>query len=406
MSTRGEDGVYLHIGVPKTGTTYLQGLLWGNRDALAERGLLVAARSRGDFFRAVSDLRGGEFIGHQVAGAEGTWDRVAGMAAGWPGRSVISHELFGGLRGERLERVFESVGDRPVHAVLTLRDLARILPAAWQEQVKNQRVDPWHDFLDRIRKLEPPRDARFWGLHNVTRILRTWSKFVPPERIHIVTVPPPGAPRTLLLERYLSVFGVAIEGLDVTVRRANESLEAADVEFLQRVNQVTRDRLSWDTYHDVVKHLAVPKVLAVRQKSTRITVPDSELPWLREETDRTRATIQELGCDVVGDLAELSPRTAGTDYVDPSLVTEDEVLESAIDAFVGMVEEYAALRATARAAAARPAAGTASGTTAHPESGSAFRRRLARLASRTRSRLVRIVATPVRAARRIRNRRR
>ena len=48
MSTRGEDGVYLHIGVPKTGTTYLQGFLFANREALAKRGLLVAAHSRGD----------------------------------------------------------------------------------------------------------------------------------------------------------------------------------------------------------------------------------------------------------------------------------------------------------------------------------------------------------------------
>ena len=105
-------------------------------------------------------------------------------------------------------------------------------------------------------------------------------------------------------------------------------------------------RLPWDTYHDFVKHLAVPKVLAVREKSTPITVPDDELPWLREETERTRATINELGCDVVGDLADLTPRTAGTGYVDPSEVTDAEVLDAAVDAFVGMVEEYAALRRT------------------------------------------------------------
>jgi hypothetical protein len=346
MSTRGEDGVYLHIGVPKTGTTYLQGVLFGNREALAKRGLLVAAHSRGDHFKAVIDIRGGQFIGHDIAGAEGMWQRVAGMAVDWPGRSVISHELFGGLRGEKLERVFDALGSRPVHVILTLRDLARILPAAWQEQVKNQRIDPWHDFLDRIRVLESPRDPRFWGLHNVTRILRVWSKYVPPERIHIVTVPPPGAPRSLLVERYFSVFDVDVEGLDLTSRRANESLRAAEVEFLQRVNQVASQRLPWDSYHDFVKHLAVPKVLAVRDTSTPITVPDGELPWLREETERTCATIDELGCDVVGDLADLTPRTAGTGYVDPSGVTDAEVVDAAVDAFVGMVEEYAALRRT------------------------------------------------------------
>ena len=38
--------VYLHIGLPKTGTTYLQTLMWNNREVLAGQGVLLPGDSR------------------------------------------------------------------------------------------------------------------------------------------------------------------------------------------------------------------------------------------------------------------------------------------------------------------------------------------------------------------------
>ena len=37
--------VFLHVGLPKTATTYLQTILWGNREALGDAGR-PAARAR------------------------------------------------------------------------------------------------------------------------------------------------------------------------------------------------------------------------------------------------------------------------------------------------------------------------------------------------------------------------
>ena len=40
--------VYLHVGLPKTATTYLQTILWANRDALEEQGVRLPGSSRRD----------------------------------------------------------------------------------------------------------------------------------------------------------------------------------------------------------------------------------------------------------------------------------------------------------------------------------------------------------------------
>ena len=49
--------VFLHIGTPKSGTTYLQSLWWQHRDALAERGLLLPGGSADEQFRAGAVVR-------------------------------------------------------------------------------------------------------------------------------------------------------------------------------------------------------------------------------------------------------------------------------------------------------------------------------------------------------------
>jgi hypothetical protein len=349
LPTRGEDGVYLHVGVPKTGTTYVQSFLWFNRGELARRGLLFAAERRGDHFAAAVDLAGGHFAGHEIASADGAWVAVSQRAAAWEGRSLLSHEMFGSFGLSKITAMMSAFEGRRVHLILTLRDLARIVPATWQEAIKNQRVESWSEFLERVRvQGEEKRDARFWRLQNVPRILRDWSEFVPPERIHLVTVPPQGAPRTLLLDRFLSVFGETTDGLDLDVPVANESIGAAEVAVLQRVNAVARERMDWDTYHEYVKHFAVSNVLVNRPNQVKITLPDSELPWLRAETRRIRAIVDKLQVDVIGDIEDLTPRTAGKTYVSPESVSEDAVVEAAVDLSVGMIEAYADLRNSTR----------------------------------------------------------
>ena len=49
--------VYLHIGEPKTGTTFVQQVLWRNRSALAQFGIMLPGPRPLAHWRAAQDLR-------------------------------------------------------------------------------------------------------------------------------------------------------------------------------------------------------------------------------------------------------------------------------------------------------------------------------------------------------------
>ena len=70
--------VYLHIGEPKCGTTFLQGVLWQHREVLAGHGVSLPGVDVNDHYRAAQDLRAIEQAaddpGVKWAGA---WDALA-----------------------------------------------------------------------------------------------------------------------------------------------------------------------------------------------------------------------------------------------------------------------------------------------------------------------------------------
>ena len=53
---------------------------------------------------------------------------------------------------ERVRLAMSSFGDAEVHVVYTARDLARQVPAEWQERVKHRRVMPFKRFVRRVRR--------------------------------------------------------------------------------------------------------------------------------------------------------------------------------------------------------------------------------------------------------------
>ena len=86
--------VYLHIGLPKTGTTAVQEMLWLNLDALAAVGVCYPGYVHTAHFLAAIDLQPQRYRDWLEPLSEGAWDRLAEHVRSWPGTSVISCELL------------------------------------------------------------------------------------------------------------------------------------------------------------------------------------------------------------------------------------------------------------------------------------------------------------------------
>src|SRR5579875_3045077 len=236
------DTVYVHVGGPKTGTTYLQQLLFRNRDRLRESGMLYWGDAVRSHFWAAQDLRRVKFNGYKDPHVAGAWKRMVADIERWPGPAIIDHELFAAASRAQINRAFDDLRFAEIHLVWTARDLARLLPAAWQERVKNRGTLTFHDFLKKVRAAvnrTPPHP--FWRFHDTPEVLARWGRGLPADRVHLITVPPPDAPQDLLWRRFAGVLGLDPDAYDLEVARSNRSLGAAEAGVLRHLNEMTAE---------------------------------------------------------------------------------------------------------------------------------------------------------------------
>ncbi len=339
--------VLLHVGTPKTGTSYLQDVLFRNRDHLAARGVLYPADRFDAHFLAALDLMRLPWGGLEKE-AVGAWDALAERIRGFDGTAIISHEILATASRTQIRRALESLGhpDTEVHVVLSVRDLVRQIPAEWQENVKHRRTLRYGRFLDLIR--DPERQGRlatwFWGVQEVPDILARWGGELDPSRVHVVTVPPPGAPPTLLWERFADTFGLTGIPLDLQVERVNPSLGVPETALLRRINRTSNKLVEPAHYRPLVRELLAHQALAQRTRSPRLSLPPDVRAWADELARAWVAELRERGYDVVGDLEELLPAPTETPYADPDHPNRRQVNGAALEAIRALLVEAARLR--------------------------------------------------------------
>ena len=335
--------VLVHIGEPKTGTTFLQQVMWSNRAELAAQGVVLPGHHPQDHFRASQDLRGIEKRPGDPAGSwTGEWEILAHQARQAPRAAVISHELFSAADEEQAERAVRSLQPADVHIVATVRDMASLLPAEWQETVKHRNDRGWEDWLsDVIDKESVDPDRRqwwFWRVHDTLAILRLWASQVPADRIHVIMTPPQGSGNSLLWERFAGLLGVDPGGVDLSRARANTSLGLPEIEFLRRLNQALPTEVPDWFYMWTVKEGVAHRALAARPRQGRLVLPAGREAWAKEQAEVLIGGLAASGYDVIGDPGELRPRPAGVPgAAGPASELSDPVLDAAVDAAAALV---------------------------------------------------------------------
>jgi hypothetical protein len=180
----------------------------------------------------------------------------------------------------------------------------------------------------------------FWGLHDAARVLATWSQFVPPERVHLITVPPRTAPSgDTLWQRFCLVTDLdPTRYADIGGRR-NRSMGVTETELLRRMNRRLR-RMRHEDYDRLVRRLLAERILGSR--SARLSLPPEHFEWAAEWSANLVAELASSGYDIIGDLTELVPRPEDhSEHVSPTALTDADLAPAAIRATTGLLRHAA-----------------------------------------------------------------
>jgi hypothetical protein len=320
----------LHVGTPKSGTTYLQALLAGSRRELGTRGVVYPGAGympkRGlNQQAAMYGVAGPEvrWISAEVrSNGERLMTKIAAELNRHRGRALVSAEALASFAPQQARAVVDALGYSPdqVEVVITARDLGRLLTSVWQENVKNGATMGMAAYLDSVAELRTHPDNSFWNAYRLPDLVDRWAAVVGMERVCLVTAPRP-AERDQLWPRFCRAMRV--EGLPLPPQSparvlSNASLSASQVELLRRMNGLLDVE---ENTHDARQRLRA-RLLAAWMSAppagagaAPVELEADRLPTVRGWSELDVAALGErvaAGLRLEGDLTELIPGSNGS----------------------------------------------------------------------------------------------
>ena len=319
--------VYLHIGLPKTATTYLQTVLWSNREGLEQQGLRLPGIDRRDHLWSTRIVREEEHFKSSSAHRLRAWERVCADAAAWPETAVISHEFFAAASAEQAARAVAELAPAEVHLVVTAREPLGLFTASWQESIKNRDTTPMAEYSR--TESEDPSAVWNWRTLDVRLVLERWSPHLPPERVHLLPLPGSEAPKREIWDRFARLVGVDADSVDLGSTFANTSMGVVEAETLRRMN-AHLDGFSSAIDRGTFIRTFIADERLVPRGGDRFWPSEDRIAEVRERGNRAVEYIAGAGFDVIGELEALRVPAELPERRVPESVTEAEVAEVAV----------------------------------------------------------------------------
>ncbi|QIX28185.1 hypothetical protein ncot_17505 [Nocardioides sp. JQ2195] len=312
----------IHIGMPKTGTTALQGALKEARPILESMGVHVAGRKRHEMNIALTAA--GAVAPYEGDRWQRHWAELAEAYRTTPARCALwSSESLSQAKPDRIQHIADSLGREP-RVVVTLRPLAPLLASQWQEVLRRRGTESLDDWLRRhfdSVSVDGTVNAQWTRvmpvLHrfSLRRVVEEWGTVFGEE--NLVFVVPAPQDRASNLRTFERLMGVP-EGTLVLQDVDNASLPYPEAEMLRHFNRAYTDR--GGDHPTWMFSVGGNRGRALLRRMTGLDPHPIRAPrWAAERANEyTQAWIEAVTASratVVGDLTDL--------LVDPAEVPED-----------------------------------------------------------------------------------
>ena len=339
----GDDGVLLHIGVHKTGTTALQAALADAREDLLARGVRYPGKLQAQHRAALALLgrpwgwnaRGGSVMDRRH------FDSLVRRVARHDGRVVISSEFFCEAPEDKAKETIDAFGGPgKVTVVVTLRNLGKLLPSSWQQYLKYGLTTAYEPWLEDVfatpgsSKMSPT----FWRRHDHGAVLSRWSEAAGAENVNVLVLE--DVDRSAQFRAFAQMLAVPedvlVSRMDLT---SNRSMTAAEAELLVRLNARVKKQMQWTDYVQLVRRGVALRMVEDREpdpSEPRLATPAWALDAAAEQGGSSVAMIKQLGVNVFGDVDALATRVP--ESKDTPLPPSDIPVDAAVEAVVAVIE--------------------------------------------------------------------
>jgi hypothetical protein len=327
--------LFLHVGFHKTGTTALQDMLNRNRKELLEQGFLYPKTRK---FRAQHEFA-------WSAGQRGWgWKQFGGSQAG-PGPArrmyrllrgakqdvIVSSEFLSELKPEQIKRLLSSLRNRELRIIFTVRPVAKILPSAYQQEVKNGSKLTYDKWLKRVLKPEKENrnKTRFWARHSHHIEIAKWAEVVGKERVTVI-ISNESKPE-FLTESFFNFIGADTSNFREAKKGVvNRSMHVAEIELLRRLNEKFDRNLGWDEYVASIRSTIVKtwtQSPASESSPGRLSNPEIFKDRINQKVEEVTQGIKNLGVEIIGDVGSLSDAKFGSNST-PNQINIDDLVDS------------------------------------------------------------------------------
>ena len=331
-------GILLHVGMPKTGTSTLQGMLAAAAGELPAQDVLYPQTSGGAHHRAARAVLQSALMKGEAPPDFAEWTSlVETVRSASATRIVLSSEVLSAAKDDDCRRIADDLGADRLHVVIGVRPFASLAVSMWQQTLKRGRRSTLEEWLEKnFRRTEERPSTVFWRRHDPSVVAERWVKLLGPDRVHVVVVD--GRDHGFLpatSERLLALAPGTLSSAEVGY--TNRGMTAVESEVVRRLNASIR--LPGPEYREFVRDGAIRHFLA-----QRVPPPSEPRPtppaWVAEhavrEGRRVAEAITASGVHVIGDLDALTrPGSA----VEPaqSNPTANAPIDLAVEALVGTV---------------------------------------------------------------------